>query len=403
MSSYFIKRGAPAERGCIDEKALHRMVAEEHLAPDDLVWIDGLTPGWVRATAVPGLFPESEPEPAPEPRDVPELELVQQSVPPAVEEQQPRRKRKPFRRPFGGKWVPVLILALIGAVGAFLLPRFYAGRMDEPRAEAPPQPAAPTNNMPETYATRDWSLELAELSRLLDKSELGTARAMLQTIQAEGCSAPELVPLAERLRLLEADRAYAQEQEDARLRALEADRAYAQKQEDALSRGQLELAAVDSFVATVRRLQLMPALRNQIGHMLVEPGVDAAQVSQSIAVGLAMGDSNVVTDAVAWVVKAPTKQLVTAPFWPVLGQLSERGQPRVAEALCRALLRADARDPRLGIELAALLCSQGRNDDAIDALKKARKYASEEAKKRAVADPRFTPIRGDRHFARYLK
>ena len=383
MSSYFIKRGTPAQRGCIDEEALRRMVAEEHLAPDDLVWVDGLTPGWVRATAVPGLFPEPEPEP--EPLAEPKPKRLQQSAQPPVEEQQPRRKMKPVRRPFGGKLVPVLILALIGAVGVSWLPRFYAGKMVVPRAEAPPQAAAPTNNVAATGDTRDWSPELADLSRVLEKAELGAARAMLQAIQAEGCGAPELVPLTERLRSLEADRAYAQEQEDA------------------LSRGQLELAAVDPFVAAVRRLQLIPALRKQLGQILIEPGVAAAQVSQSLAVGLAMGDANVVGHAVAWVVEAPPEQLVIAPFWPVLGQLSERGQPRVAEALCRALLRANPRDPRLGIELAALLCAQGRNDDALDALKKARKYASEEAKTRAAADPRFTPLRGNRRFTRYLK
>jgi len=380
MSSYFIKRGAPAERGCIDEEALRRMVAKKHLAPDDLVWIDGLTPGWARATAVPGLFPKPEPDP----RAEQEPEPLQQSAQPAAAEQKTRRKRKPFQRPFG-KLVPVLILALIGAAGAFWLPRFYAGRMSVPRAEAPPQPAAPTNSVAATGDTRDWSPELADLSRLLEKAELDTARAMLQTIQAEGCAAPELVPLTERLHSQEADRAYAQEQVHA------------------LSRGQLELAAVDPFVAAMRRLQLIPALRKQLEHILIEPGVDAAKVSQSIAVGLAMGDSNVVAHAVAWVENDPPEQLVIAPFWPVLGELSERGQPRVAEALCRALLRANPRDPRLGIELAALLCSQGRNDDAIDALKEARKYASEESKKSAATDPRFTPLRGNRRFTRYLK
>ncbi len=376
MSAYFIKRGAPAERGCIDEAALRRMAAEKSLAPDDLVWIDGRTPGWVRATAVPGLFPEAEPRDKPEP--------LPPSAPAAVEEQQPR-KRKPSQRPFGGKLVLVLTLGLIGAAGAFWLPQLYVDRLSAPHAEAPPQPAAPTNSVAAIVYTRDWSPELANLRRLLEQAELSTARAMLQAIQAEGCTAPELVPLTERLH------------------SLEADRAYAQAQEEALGRGQLELAAVDPFVAAVRRLQRMPALRHQLGNILIEPGVAAAQVSQTLAVGLAMGDSNVVAHAVTWVVEAPTEQLAIAPFWPLLGQLSERGQTRVAAALCRALLRADPRDPRLGLELAALLCVQGRNDDALDALKIARKDASKEAKKSAAADPRFTPLHGNRRFTRYLK
>jgi hypothetical protein len=111
----------------------------------------------------------------------------------------------------------------------------------------------------------------------------------------------------------------------------------------------------------------------------------------------------VVAHAVTWVAEAPTEELVIAPFWPLLRPLSEGGQTRVAEALCRALLRADPRDPRLGLELTALLCVQGRNDDALDALKKATKNASKEAKKSAAADPRFTPLHGNRRFKRYLK
>jgi hypothetical protein len=370
MSSYFIKRGAPAERGCIDEEALRRMVAEERLTQDDLVWIDGRTPGWVRAKAVPGLFPEPAPLP--------------QAAQPAVVEQKSLRKPKPSQRHVGGKLLLLLILVLIGGVSAFWLPRFYAGRMFVPRA-TPPEPTAATNDLAAAGDTRDWSPELSNLSRLLATAKLGPAREMLQGLQAAGCASPELVPLTEQLR------------------ALEADHAYMQAQGAALGRGQLELAAVDPLVAATRRLHLMPALRRQVEEILIEPGVEAAQVSQSMAVGLAMGNSNVVAHAVAWVVGAPTEQVVIAPFWTVLGRLSESGQPRVAEALCRALLRAAPRDPRLGLELAALLASQGRENEAIDALKKASKYASDEAKKEAAADPRFTPLHGNRRFTRYLK
>ncbi len=369
MSSYFIKRGAPAERGCIDEEALRRMVAEKRLGQDDLVWIDGRTPGWVRATAVPGLFPEPAPP--------------QQADQPVQEEQKPLPKSPPSRRPFGGKLLILLILLLIGVVAAFLLPRFYATRFAAPPA-APPQPAPPTNSVT-TADMRDWTPELANLGRLLEQAKLDPARAVLQGMQAVGCTDPELAPLSEQLLSLEADHAFAQEQRDA------------------LGRGQLELAAVDPLVAAVQRLQRMPALRSQVEDILIDPEAAAAQVSQSMAIGLAMSDTNVVAHAMAWVVEAPPTKLATAPFWPLLGQLNDAGQPPAAEALCRALLRADPRNPRLGLELAAQLSAQGREDDALDALKKATKYASKEDKQKAATDPRFTPLRNNRRFTRYLK
>ncbi len=252
------------------------------------------------------------------------------------------------------------------------------------RAETPPEPAAPTNGVAGTADTRDWSPELDNLSHLLERAELATARAMLRGIQAAGCESPELTPLIKQLR------------------SLEADRAYALKQGRALGHGTLELAAIDPFVAAVRRLRLIPALRHQIESILTEPGVDAAQASQIMAIGLAMEDLDVVASAAAWVVAAPPAKLVGAPFWPVLEQLNEIGQQRIAEQLCRALLRANPRDPRLGFELAALLCSRGRKDDALDALKEAAKYASKEAKRTAASDPRFAPIHGSRRFGRYL-
>jgi hypothetical protein len=380
MTTYFIKRGTPDERGCTDEDTLHRMAAAKCLAPDDLVWVEGETPGWVRAAAVPGLFPEPQPPPPPEPAK-PKVTLA----PPVASTSQSIRAPQARRRPFSGKAPLLLTLILMGASAAYWLPRVYVTMMAAPRVQRPLEPAAFASGVPEPASTRDWTPELDNLRHLLDRVDIGTARAMLEGIQAVGCDAPELAPLVEQLR------------------SLEADEAYVQKQRQALDNSKLVWEAMDPLVAAARRLRLLPTLRQHVDRLLGKSGVGVVQVSQVMGLGLAMGDSDVVSRAVAWVAQAPPEALIVAPFWPVLERLDEREQRDVAEALCRALLQAHPRDSRLGFELAAQLCLQEREDEALGTLKTAAKYGSEAEKRRAADDPRFTSLRDHSRFKRYLK
>ncbi len=413
-------RGDAARHGIVDEATLFRMATEGRLRPEDMVWNKAQGDGWRRAGSIPNLCPKlAEPE-------KPERAAEEPLGPLEVS----KRHRTSF---------PILLavgVALI-STASWLSQKLY---MHEIR----PSPRLARLFGIETPETDMSGLDIhAQLAELyLEREDLEKAQAMIAVLANDERTAEAAIRYRRRLaavqqavarreelrarlpvaarhldegRIEEADKIIAllpdtdewrSEAESLRKRSesLKQERQRKRRFVELLEKGSIHAGNAATAMAVYRETDSLDELHAALKHALRRRNVLPARLCLNVAhVYRELQQPARVESVLEFFVARADSVGPEADFIEAARLFRHIGKTEKAKHVLNDYLDRNEEKVAARIELAALLCEADDRRSALNHLRVAVRHGDDPARKQALADPRFAPMRDTWSFRRLTR
>ena len=373
MRWFYASKADGSKHGLVEKNILFDMAKKGELQPTDLVWEEGSEEGWVLASSVTGLFAgqkkkKKEKRPQKNPSATPAT-----APPPAAAP----RQRKPLNK------VVVVLGVLAGLMACAVLATvvFEIHRKNQ----MPPEPPV-TGPPPEVVRSNRVVAISHQIDALIEREDLGRA----QTLWAEMKKNDDGGTVAETYRQ--------------RINALQLELQHFMQLQALVRHGKL----TTNNIAEVIRVYKKRGGNKEL--VALADAILADKAKQTPALSLSMARLYRAVEEHDRLKKslnlfsslAPTNGPPTAHL-EIADMYGAENLPTNGMRLLEKYLAGEKTNSVAWLELGAIRCATGHEDEAMDALKKAVEYGGNDARRAAVAEPRFKPISDKWSFGRLTK